>query len=97
MNELENAHWRGGVDAKLDALLAQTAGMAQSKDEAHRLLHEKIERVDADSKDRNDKVAERTDALESRWDRALGAAAGIGIGAGAVGGGVGALVSSLLT
>lgn len=72
------AEWRGGVNAKLDAVLTRVDSIATTKDADHAAMNQRI------------------DALESRWDRAIGAAIGIGIGAGAVGGGVGALVSSLI-
>lgn len=84
--DVEVARWQGAVDAKLDALLTQVNSVASSKDGAHSALHGRIDLVEI-----------RTDRLESKWDRLLGAAIGIGIGAGAVGGGVGALVSSLIT
>lgn len=77
--------WQGGVDQKLNALLSRINDVATSKEGTHSTMYARIEAVES-----------RTDMLESKWDRLLGAAVGIGIGAGAVGGGVGALVTSLI-
>ena len=95
-SEIELAEWRGALGEKLDtirndlqAARAELAEIRGGKEKAHSQLYDRIREVE--------RGAElRIDALESRWDRAIGAAIGIGIGAGAVGGGVGALVSSLI-
>ena len=85
MNEVQDAEWRGGVNAKLDVLISQLTDLSVAKKEDHRELHSRIDRTNT-----------RVDLLESKWDRLFGAAIGIGIGAGAVGGGIGALVSNLI-
>ena len=41
------AEWRGGVDAKLDAVLTRVDSIANTKDADHAAMNERIDRMEA--------------------------------------------------
>lgn len=82
---IAQARWQGGVDAKLDAVLARIDAQAL---DAKRM---------ADAADeKHETLAKKVDSLEAFRDRAIGVALGSSLGGGLIGGGLASLASYLL-
>lgn len=87
---LMEAHWRGGVDAKLDQIAQNLVTLSTEKEATHRTLYSRLEAVEQrQAEDRAENAA--------RWARLFGLGIGLMIGAGAAGGAGGALITQLLT